>query len=259
MVFAFADVQAQVDVDGSLVRHAGPSRACALPGLTCGISVPASALRRDCPRALVPLISGLPMPPAPATPPFRSPRLGARVIPGPKAGSLLARPRRRQRCSATPPSAGPGQPDQQHSPCWRAVGRPLAFVLTGGNTNDCTQLTAVREKIRVPRLAPGRPRVRPDHVLGDKGCSSKAIRAWLRRDGIGHTIPERADQIRNRLRRGSRVGCRPIFDKQLYKRHNVVERCFNRLKQWRGIATRYGETAESYQAAVTFASPLMWA
>ncbi|MET9509453.1 transposase [Streptomyces flavidovirens] len=42
------------------------------------------------------------------------------------------------------------------------------------------------------------------------------------------------------------------------KRRNVVERCFNRLKQWRSIATGYDKTAESYQAAVTLASLLMW-
>jgi len=51
------------------------------------------------------------------------------------------------------------------------------------------------------------------------------------RRGIAHTIPERADQIRNRLRRGSRGGRPPAFDKQPYKRRNVAERCFNRLKQ----------------------------
>jgi transposase len=115
------------------------------------------------------------------------------------------------------------------------------------------------DAIRVPRLGPGRPRVRPDHVIGDKGYSSKAIRAWLRRRGVGHTIPERSDQIRNRLRRGHRGGRPPAFHKQLYKRRNVVERCFNRLKQRRGIATRYEKTAEPYQAAVTLASLLMWA
>jgi transposase len=125
-----------------------------------------------------------------------------------------------------------------------ALGRPLAFTVTGGNTNDCTQFATVMEEIRVPRIGPGRPRVRPAHVLGDKGCSSRAIRTWLRRRGISHTIPERADQIRNRLRRGSRGGRAPVFDKQLYKRRNVVERCFSRLKQWRGIATRYDKTAE---------------
>ncbi|WP_269960593.1 IS5 family transposase [Streptomyces mutabilis] len=140
-----------------------------------------------------------------------------------------------------------------------ALGRPLAFTVTGGNTNDCTQFTTVMEVIRVPRLGPGRPRVRPAHVLADKGYSSRAIRTRLRRRNIRHTIPERSDQIRNRLRRGSRGGRPPAFDKQLYKRRNVVERCFNRLKQWRGIATLYDKTAESYQAAVTLTSLLMWA
>ncbi|MGW6456856.1 transposase [Streptomyces sp. NPDC055078] len=112
---------------------------------------------------------------------------------------------------------------------------------------------AVMKEIRVARIGPGRPRVRPAHVLGDKGYSSRAIRTWLRRRGISHTIPERADQVRNRLRRGSRGGRPPVFDNQL------KERCFNRLKQWRGLATRYDKTAESYQAAVTLASLLMWA
>lgn len=115
------------------------------------------------------------------------------------------------------------------------------------------------EAIRVPRIGPGRPRVRPDHVLGDKGYSLKAIRTWLRRKGVAHTIPERADQVRNRARR-SRRGGRPLaFDREVYRRRNVVERCFSRLKQWRGIATRYDKTAESYEAAVALASLLMWA
>lgn len=104
---------------------------------------------------------------------------------------------------------------------------------------------------------PGRPRTRPGHVIGDKGYSSRAIRTWLRRRGIPHTIPERADQARNRLRLGNRGGRPPAFDKHIYKQRNVVERCFNRLKTWRGIATRYEKTAESYQAALTLASLLM--
>ncbi|MFE3151405.1 MULTISPECIES: transposase [unclassified Streptomyces] len=70
---------------------------------------------------------------------------------------------------------------------------------------------------------------------------------------------ERADQARNRARRGSRGGRPPGFDREVYKHRNVVERCFNRLKQWCGIATRYDKTAQSYEAAVTLASLLMWA
>jgi transposase len=49
------------------------------------------------------------------------------------------------------------------------------------------------------------------------------------------------------------------FDRQIYRQRNIVERCFNRLKGFRGIATRYEKTATSYQAAVTLASFLLWA
>ena len=127
-------------------------------------------------------------------------------------------------------------------------------MLSGGNVNDCTRFTHVMAALRVERSGPGRPRVRPDHVIADKGYSSKAIRADLRRRGIGHTIPERADQQANR-RRGGRP---PAFDKQFYKHRNVVERCFNRLKQCRSVATRYDKTATSYQATVTIAALLQW-
>ncbi|SEE71490.1 Transposase [Streptomyces sp. 2231.1] len=111
----------------------------------------------------------------------------------------------------------------------------------------------------MPRTGPGRPRTRPSHVLSDKGYSSRAIRTWLRRRAISHTIPERADQVRNRLNPGSRGGRPPAFDRGTYKRRNVVERCFNKLKQWRGIATRHDKTTESYQAAVTLTALLVWA
>ncbi|MFD3496284.1 IS5 family transposase [Streptomyces sp. NPDC058690] len=137
-------------------------------------------------------------------------------------------------------------------------GRPLGFVLTGGNVNDCTRFEQVMDAIRIPRDGPGRPRTRPDHVLGDKGYSSRKIRAYLRRRGIAHTIPERSDQKANRSNRGRHGGRPPSFDKQLYRHRNVVERCFNRLKQYRAIATRYDKTRESYEAAVTIASLLLW-
>lgn len=60
--------------------------------------------------------------------------------------------------------------------------------------------------------APSQPRVRPDHVIADKGYSSKAIRSDLRRRGMAHTVPERADQQANRRRRGNAGGRPPAFD-----------------------------------------------
>lgn len=59
-----------------------------------------------------------------------------------------------------------------------------------------------------------------------------------------------------RVRRG---GHPLAFDRAAYKQHNVVERCFNKVMQWRGIATRYDKTTQSYQAVVTLAALLMWA
>ena len=95
-------------------------------------------------------------------------------------------------------------------------------------------------------------------VIADKGYSSRAIRAYLRRRGIAATIPERRDQRAGRLRRGSRGGRPPAFDPHIYRRRNVVERCFNRLKQYRAIATRYDKTALSYQGMIDLATLLIW-
>jgi transposase len=134
-------------------------------------------------------------------------------------------------------------------------GWPLAFTLTGGNVNDCTQFESVMAKVRIARPGPGRPRTRPDRVVADKGYSARKIRAYLRRRGIAATIPERIDQINGRIRRGETL-CR--LDKAAYRRRNVVERCFNRLKQNRAPATRYDKRASHYQAMVTLACLRLW-
>jgi transposase len=110
-----------------------------------------------------------------------------------------------------------------------------------------------------PAHRPGRPRCRPDQVVADKAYSSRGFRAYLRRRGIAQTIPEKTDQQRHRHNRGRHGGRPPAFDRHLYRRRNVGERCFNRLKGFRGIATRYDKTATSYEAAVNLASFLLWA
>lgn len=104
-----------------------------------------------------------------------------------------------------------------------ARGLPLVLHLTGGNTVDCTAFEAVLAKFRVRRPAGGRPRTRPDTVIGDKGYSTRKIRLHLRRRGIKAVIPERRDQIANRKRRGSRGGRPHAFDALAYKQRNLVE------------------------------------
>lgn len=114
----------------------------------------------------------------------------------------------------------------------------------------------VLDGIRVPRPGGrGCPRTRPDRVIADKGYSYPRCRQVLRQRQIPHTIPERRDQ---RTRRATRPGYPLAFDKTIYARRNVVERCINRLKQWRGLAMRYEKRAVNYRAMVVIDSIALW-
>ena len=130
------------------------------------------------------------------------------------------------------------------------------MVISAGQRHDSTQLEPVLDGIRVPRPSGrGRPRTRPDRLIADKGYSYARCRQALRRRQIPHTIPQRSDQ---RARRATRPGRPLVFDKAIYARRNVVERCINRLKQWRGLATRYEKRALNYRAMVVLASIVLW-
>ena len=95
-------------------------------------------------------------------------------------------------------------------------------------------------------------------VLADRAYSSRAIRGHLRRRQIREVIPQPADQIGHRLRRGRQGGRPPRFDAGAYKQRNTVERCINRLKQWCGLATRTDKLAITFQAALHLAAILIW-
>ena len=138
------------------------------------------------------------------------------------------------------------------------AGRVLVVVLTAGNTHDTTMFAQLLAALRVARPGPGRPRTRPDYLVADKGYSSRANRRLLRSRGIGHTIPEKADQAAHRRRRGSAGGRPPGFDAGRYARRNGIERGFCQLKHWRGLATRYDKHARNYAGAITLAALLTW-
>lgn len=113
-------------------------------------------------------------------------------------------------------------------------------------------------QLRVRRRGSGRPRTRPDRLRADKAYSSRAIRRHLRARGITAVIPQPADQVRHRKRRGSTGGRPPAFDTEDYKARNVIERTFNMYKQWRGIATRYDQLALTYRGGVILRAITIW-
>lgn len=119
-------------------------------------------------------------------------------------------------------------------------------------------LPKLLDGLSVARKGRGRPRTRPDALLADKAYCAAAHRTMLHKRGIKVVIPQRADQIENRKRKGSRGGRPPGLDTEAYKGRNVVERAFGEIKQWRGLATRYDKHALVYRAACVLRAVLGW-
>ncbi len=131
-------------------------------------------------------------------------------------------------------------------------------LVSAGHAHDGPVFEHLLANLKVGRANHGRPRTRPDRVRGDKAYSSRATRSQLRRRGIIAVIPEPSDQIAHRKRRGSHGGRPPAFDAKDYKGRNVIERGFNVVKQWRGLATRYDKLAIVYRGAAVLRAITLW-
>ena len=84
-------------------------------------------------------------------------------------------------------------------------------------------------------------------MAGDKAFAGRPSREHLRSRRIGAVIPAKKNERR-----------RPGFDREAYRARNRVERLFNRLKQFRRIATRYEKRAETYLAMLHIGAIMLW-
>jgi transposase len=117
-----------------------------------------------------------------------------------------------------------------------AKGRLIAILLTGGQAHDCP----VARRL-IDRVEPA------ERLLGDKAYDGNELRDKLDQRGTKPVIPNRTSRK-----------CPFPFSKHLYKMRWRIESAFNRLKDFRRIATRYDKLARNYLASVCLAAALVW-
>ena len=88
---------------------------------------------------------------------------------------------------------------------------------------------------------------RPAAVIADTAYDADRLRTAIAQAGAIAVIPSNP----------SRAQKLPL-DTDLYKERHLIECCFNKLKQFRRVATRYEKTARNYQAVVTLAATILW-
>ena len=114
------------------------------------------------------------------------------------------------------------------------------------------------QRLRICRRGRGRPRTRPGRLLADKAYSNRPIRSYLRRRRIQATIPQKSDQQKARLAKGSAGGRPPALDPAAYKQRNTTERAHNRLKAFRAVAMRTDKREFVYNGTIDVASIRIW-
>lgn len=112
-----------------------------------------------------------------------------------------------------------------------ALGNPVRLLFGPGQRNDITQAHALIEGFEA------------DAIIADKGYDANHLREAVVNCGAQPVIPPKSNR-RTPL----------SYDKALYKERNLVERFFNKLKQFRRVATRYDKLLANYRGFVMLAA-----
>jgi putative transposase len=116
--------------------------------------------------------------------------------------------------------------------CSTTTPRPASITACPVTTSACSPTRRIRIRVRVPNCVAEESNTR---------------------------FPNAATRSLDARSRDQPAGRPPAFDAELYGLHNTVERGFNRLKQWRGVATRYDKYALTYLGGVLLACAVIHA
>jgi len=86
-----------------------------------------------------------------------------------------------------------------------------------------------------------------EKLLADRGYDTDEIINFCIENGIEAVIPPKKNRVTQR-----------DYDKFIYKIRHLVENAFLKLKQWRGVATRYAKTTSAFVGAVTVRCLFLW-
>ena len=115
-------------------------------------------------------------------------------------------------------------------------GLPVQLELTPGNWSDTPMAEMLLNEL--PRGA---------KVLADKAYDADWIRQLIAKQKCKAHIPPRSSRLKD-----------IFYSKRLYKQRNLIERCINKLKQFRRIATRYDRLPENFLAMIKLATIRLW-
>ena len=113
---------------------------------------------------------------------------------------------------------------------------PVRVLVTSGTVADCSQAVTLIDGLFA------------DYLLADKGYDTNEIIQWAIDHGMIAVIPPKKIRLDQRE-----------YDEYLYKIRHLIENAFLKLKQWRGIATRYAKNTASFLAAVQIRCFMLWA
>jgi transposase len=128
-------------------------------------------------------------------------------------------------------------------------GLPLGISVVSASPAEVTLVSSTLKTVSVPRCGPGRPRSRPERLIGDRAYDSDPLRRSLARRGIELVCPHRSNRVRAKTQDGRKL--------RRYRRRWIIERTIAWYGAFRRLVVRYERLTSMYLAFFHFASAII--